>query len=100
VADLRHVRDPFKWRGTRYFTAKFTGHYSPILFPARGLSRRFRRGGSERELPKPDSYNKPAGCSTSGALATGALKKKKKKKKKEEEDDMKKKMMKKDRSSQ
>jgi hypothetical protein len=54
VADLRHVKDPFKWRET--------GHFKPIVppFPARGLSRRRRRVDAWRykwELPKPGSYN-------------------------------------------
>jgi hypothetical protein len=31
VADLQHVKDPFKQRGNRYFTAKLTGHFSPIV---------------------------------------------------------------------
>jgi hypothetical protein len=29
VADLRHVKKPLKVAITRYFQAKFTGHFSP-----------------------------------------------------------------------
>jgi hypothetical protein len=29
VADLRHVKEPVKVALTRYFQAKFTGHFSP-----------------------------------------------------------------------
>jgi hypothetical protein len=50
VADLRHVTEPF-------IGVEFTGNFSPIVppFPARGLSRCYRRGGSwwrKRELSK------------------------------------------------
>jgi hypothetical protein len=46
------------WCGTRQISAKFTGHFSPIVppFPARGLSLRCRSGGSwwrKFELLKP-----------------------------------------------
>jgi hypothetical protein len=45
-------------RRTHQMTSKFTGHFSPIVppFPARGLSRRCRRGGfwwCKLELIKP-----------------------------------------------
>jgi len=33
VADLRHVKDPWKLRGIRGFQAKFVGHFSLISVP-------------------------------------------------------------------
>jgi hypothetical protein len=61
-------------RGTRYLKAKLTGHFLTIFppFPARGLLRYHRCGVSwryKRELPKPGSYNKLAGCITSGGTS-------------------------------
>jgi hypothetical protein len=72
-------------------TAKFTGHFSPIVppFPARGLSRRCRRRGSwryTRDLPKPGSYNKPQAALLPGALANGAQWKEEEKEEEEEEE--------------
>jgi hypothetical protein len=67
-------------------TAKFIRHFSPIVpLSLLEVSRVVDGvGGSwryKRELLKPGLYNKPAGCSTSGAIATGTQKKKKKKRK-------------------
>jgi hypothetical protein len=33
VADLRHVKEPWKLRGSRLFQAKFVGHFSSISVP-------------------------------------------------------------------
>jgi hypothetical protein len=55
-------------------TAKFTGHFSPVVppFPATGLSLRCRRGGSwwrKLELLKPGFVQQAYGCSTSGGIS-------------------------------
>jgi hypothetical protein len=64
-------------------SAKFTGHFSPVVppFPARGLSRLCRRGGSwwrKFELKSRVSYNKPTAAVHLVALVTGVQWKKKK----------------------
>jgi hypothetical protein len=73
TACKRSLQIAWNSSNTRYLTEKLNGHFSPIFspFPARGLSRRRCRGSWQykRELPKPGSYNKPAGCSTSGGTS-------------------------------
>jgi hypothetical protein len=70
VAALRHVKDPYNYRGSRSCKLNSLCHFSPIVLPfsVRGLSRHLcaERAWRGQVRPKAGWYNKRIGCSALG----------------------------------
>jgi hypothetical protein len=69
VVALRHVKDPYNYRGSRNCKLNSLGHFSPIVlrFYTRGLCHPYaERAWRGQVRIKAEWYNQPIGCSAHG----------------------------------